>query len=65
MFAWIGEVQVADHPGHFEPGMGELNDAGVAKTLKKMEYRGPVRLESFAVNEPDKALDAFRNTFTV
>jgi hydroxypyruvate isomerase len=62
---WIGEVQVADNPGRFEPGTGEVNWHGVAKALKAMGYAGPVTLESFASGDPDAALTAFRNTFTV
>ncbi len=62
---WIGEVQVADNPGRFEPGTGEINYKGVALALKKMGYKGAVGLESFASGEPEKALEAFRSAFTV
>ncbi|MFN0116215.1 MAG: TIM barrel protein [Paracoccaceae bacterium] len=62
---WIGEVQVADNPGRFEPGTGEVNWRAVALALKGMGYTGPVALESFAKGDPEAALDAFRNTFTV
>jgi hydroxypyruvate isomerase len=62
---WIGEVQVADNPGRFEPGTGEVNYQGVAHALKTMGYRGPVALESFAKAAPEAALDAFRAAFTV
>jgi hydroxypyruvate isomerase len=62
---WIGEVQVADNPGRFEPGTGEVNYKGVATALKNMGYRGPVGLESFAESNVEKALEAFRNAFTV
>ena len=62
---WIGEVQVADNPGRFEPGTGEINYRGVALALKKMGYRGAVALESFAIGEPEAALEAFRAAFTV
>ena len=62
---WIGEVQVADNPGRCEPGTGEINYRGVAISLKKMGYSGPIGLESFAAGDPDAALEAFRNAFTV
>lgn len=62
---WIGEVQVADNPGRFEPGTGEINYAGVAQALKKMGYRGPVGMEAFASGDPEKALEAFRAAFSV
>jgi hydroxypyruvate isomerase len=62
---WIGEVQVADNPGRFEPGTGEMNYAGIAKGLKAMGYSGPVGLESFAKGDVEKALDAFKTAFTV
>jgi hydroxypyruvate isomerase len=62
---WIGEVQVADNPGRFEPSTGEINYTSVAQALKKMGYNGPVSLESFAIGDAEAALEAFRNTFTV
>jgi hydroxypyruvate isomerase len=62
---WIGEVQVADNPGRFEPGTGEMNYASIAHALKRMGYTGAVGLECFASSEPKDALDAFRNAFTV
>ena len=62
---WIGEVQVADNPGRCEPGTGEINYRGVALALKKMGYRGPVGLESFAAGDAEVALAAFRDAFTV
>jgi hydroxypyruvate isomerase len=60
---WIGEIQVADNPGRFEPGTGEVNYAGVAKGLKDMGYKGPVALEAHAIGNVEKALDAFRSAF--
>lgn len=62
---WIGEIQVADVPGRFEPGTGEVNWNGVAKALKAMGYTGPVGMEAFASGDPEAALEAFRNAFTV
>ena len=60
---WIGEVQVADNPGRFEPGTGEINYAGVASALKAMGYAGPVALEGHASGDAEIALEAFCNAF--
>ena len=62
---WIGEVQVADNPGRYEPGTGEINFRGVATALTAMGYAGPVGLESYAKGDEDAALDAFRTAFTI
>lgn len=62
---WIGEIQVADVPGRCEPGTGEINYAGVARALKKMNYSGPVGMEAFASGDPEAALESFRAAFTV
>lgn len=62
---WIGEVQVADNPGRCQPGSGEINFRAVAQALNDMGYRGPVGMEAFAAGDPDVALTAFRETFTL
>ncbi len=62
---WIGEIQVADNPGRFEPGTGEINYRGVAMALKAMGYRGPVAMEANAVGDVEVALHAFREAFAV
>lgn len=62
---WIGEVQVADVPGRMEPGSGEINYRGIARALKAMGYRGPVGMEAFASGDPEAALLAFRDAFTI
>lgn len=62
---WIGEIQVADVPGRCEPGTGEIHWRAVARALKAMGYAGPVGLEAFASGEPEAALAAFRDAFTV
>jgi hydroxypyruvate isomerase len=62
---WIGEVQVADVPGRCEPGTGEIRYAGVAAALADAGYTGVVGLEAFASGDPDAALAAFREAFTV
>ena len=62
---WIGEVQVADNPGRFEPGTGEMNWPMIARALADMGYDGPVGMEAFAKDKPEDALDAFRAAFTL
>ena len=62
---WIGEIQVADVPGRMEPGTGEVNWKGIARALKAMGYAGPVGMEAFASGDPEAALEAFREAFTV
>ena len=62
---WIGEIQVADVPGRYEPGTGEINYAGVARALAAMGYDGMVAMEAHASGEPEAALEAFRQAFTV
>ncbi|NNE87477.1 MAG: TIM barrel protein [Silicimonas sp.] len=61
---WIGEVQVADNPGRFEPGTGEMNWPMIARALADMGYDGPVGLEAYAKADPETALEAFRAAFT-
>lgn len=62
---WIGEVQVADNPGRFEPGTGEINYAAIARALDRMGYRGPVAMEAFAEGDSDQAVAAFVKAFTL
>ena len=62
---WIGEIQVADNPGRCEPGTGEINYAHIASALNAMNYRGPIAMEAFASGDPEVALSAFRQAFTV
>jgi hydroxypyruvate isomerase len=65
---WIGEIQVADVPGRFEPGTGEINYRAVAAALRGAGYSGVVGLEAGASGGPtavagDTALAAFRAAF--
>ena len=62
---WIGEVQVADNPGRYEPGTGEMNWPMIARALADMGYDGPVGMEAFAKDDSDAALEAFRAAFTL
>ncbi|SHI33670.1 TIM barrel protein [Wenxinia saemankumensis] len=61
---FIGEVQVADNPGRYEPGTGEVAWPAVARGLAAMGYAGPVTLEAWASGESEAALEAFRAAFT-
>ena len=62
---WIGELQVADNPGRFEPGTGEINFPAIATRLADMGYRGPVGMEAFAAQDSDTAVRAFIDAFTL
>jgi hydroxypyruvate isomerase len=67
---WIGEIQVADVPGRFEPGTGEINYRAVASALADAGYSGVVGLEAGAsggqgAEAGDTALAAFRAAFDV
>jgi len=62
---FIGEIQVADVPGRFEPGTGEVNWPGIAHALKDMGYSGPVGMEAWAKADSDAAAEAFRSAFTI
>lgn len=62
---WIGEIQIADNPGRFEPGTGETNYKQIAKALYKMGYGGPVGMEAYAANDSDVAIAAFQDAFTL
>ncbi len=65
---WIGEIQVADVPGRFEPGTGEINYRAVATALRDAGYTGVIGLEAGASGGQgpkagDTALAAFRAAF--
>lgn len=62
---FIGEVQVADVPGRCEPGTGEVNYPAVARALWLSGYRGTVGLEAFASGSSERALERFRDAFTL
>ncbi|GAA2871588.1 TIM barrel protein [Paenarthrobacter ilicis] len=64
-----GEIQVADVPGRFEPGTGEINYPVIAKALRDAGYTGVIGLEANAsggqsVQAGDAALAAFRAAFS-
>jgi hydroxypyruvate isomerase len=49
----VGHVQVADHPGHHQPGTGEIDFAALFELLDSAGYEGAVGLEH--VPPPDTA----------
>jgi hydroxypyruvate isomerase len=64
----IGEIQVADVPGRFEPGTGEINYRAIAAALREAGYNGAIGLEAGAAGGPglesgDAALASFRAAF--
>lgn len=61
----IGEIQVADVPGRFEPGTGEIAYPAIATALARLGYTGVVGLEGWARHSSEDALDAFRTAFDV
>ena len=66
----IGEVQVADVPGRFEPGTGEINYRAIASALKQAGFPGVIGLEARAsggdsVSAGNSALSAFRSAFNI
>ena len=44
-FDQLGYVQIADHPGRFEPGTGEIHYQRVLRALHELGYRGAVGVE--------------------
>jgi len=61
----IGEIQVADVPGRMEPGTGEIHYPAVARALSGMGYNGVVGLEGWASGDSERALERFRQAFTL
>lgn len=61
----IGEIQVADVPGRYEPGTGEINYPAIARVLADQGYTGTIGLEGWASGDSDTALTAFRKAFTL
>lgn len=64
----VGEIQVADVPGRFEPGTGEINYRAIAAAIQEAGYTGVVGLEAGAaggddLESGDTALAAFRAAF--
>ena len=56
----IGYYQVADHPGRFEPGTGEVQYAHIFRTIHDVGYTGAIGLEFRPKGDPMVALKAVR-----
>ena len=61
----IGEIQVADVPGRCEPGTGEINYPAIARALHEERYAGTIGLEAWASGNSERALQRFREAFTI
>lgn len=61
----VGEVQVADVPGRYEPGTGEIYYPAIARALERIGYAGTVGLEAYASGDAAESLARFRSAFTV
>ncbi|KOC89097.1 TIM barrel protein [Winslowiella iniecta] len=61
----IGEIQVADVPGRYQPGTGEINYRAIARVLNEIDYRGVVALEGWALGDSVEALEQFRDCFSL
>ncbi|WP_123520528.1 TIM barrel protein [Frigoribacterium sp. PhB24] len=60
---WVGEIQVADVPGRFEPGTGEIRYPAIAAELRTLGYEGVVGLEAWPSVDSATALERFRASF--
>jgi hydroxypyruvate isomerase len=58
------EIQVADVPGRYQPGTGEIHYPAIAAALVRGGYTGVVGLEAWAAGDDRGALAAFRTAFT-
>ena len=56
----IGYFQIADHPGRFQPGTGEIRYAHVLRAIHDSGYTGPIGLEMRPRGSESEALSALR-----
>ena len=54
----IGLIHIADVPGRFEPGTGEINYANIYKKLVELHYRHVVAMEFYPTGDPVATLRA-------
>jgi hydroxypyruvate isomerase len=59
-YDYLGEIQVADVPGRFQPGTGEINYSRIGRELYELGYEGVVALEGWASEGSEAALQDFR-----
>jgi hydroxypyruvate isomerase len=62
-FNQIGYFHVADHPGRFEPGTGEINYSNVLQAIKKLDYKGYIGLEYTPSTDVEISLLEIKKTF--
>jgi hydroxypyruvate isomerase len=63
-FSKIGYFHVADHPGRFQPGTGEINYPYVLKLIHSLGYKDAIGLEMKPKGDPVEALKALREADT-
>ena len=54
----IGLIHIADVPGRFEPGTGEINYGNIYKKLAELHYRHNVAMEFYPTGDPVATLRA-------
>jgi hydroxypyruvate isomerase len=60
----MGYLQLADTPGRFQPGTGELNYRNILKAVYDMGYRGYIGVECRTQGTPEEALQQmFENAY--
>jgi hydroxypyruvate isomerase len=59
-FSKIGYFHVADHPGRFQPGTGEINYPYILKLIQSLGYKDVIGLEMKPKGDPIEALKALR-----
>ena len=59
-FDQVGYMQLADHPGRYEPGTGEIQYKRVFQELNGLGYEGPIGLECNAKDGEDKAIERLK-----
>lgn len=62
---WIEEIQIADVPGRYEPGTGEIRYEAIASYLQSIEHQGVIALESYAKTSSETALQTFHSIFAL
>lgn len=58
----IGYIHIADVPGRFQPGTGEINFKNVVRTLREIEYQGTVGFEFEPVGKTE---DVVKEVFEI
>jgi hydroxypyruvate isomerase len=61
----IGHLHLADHPGRFQPGTGEINYPNVLAAVEKSGYKGYIGLECSAQGNDLEILKKFSKDYMV